>query len=248
VNLWRLEWLRLVRTRRWIGLLGVYLFFGFLGPITARYIEQILSNFGGDIKVVVPSPVPADGITQYVSNAAQLGLLVSVGIAAAALAFDAKPQMGIFLRTRVPRIRDIIMPRFTVMSLAVVGSFVLGSIAALYESVVLMGALPFGGWLLGTLLGSLYLVFAVALVAMVAARAKSVMLTLVASIAVLLLMPIIGVVPALSEWLPSHLVGAVDGLVRNEGFGDYVRAAIVTIGLTITALMVAVRWAGRREL
>jgi len=248
VNLWRLEWLRLVRTRRWIGLLGVYLFFGFLGPITARYIEQILSNFGGDIKVVVPSPVPADGITQYVSNAAQLGLLVSVGIAATALAFDAKPQMGIFLRTRVSRIRDIIMPRFAVMSLAVVGSFVLGSIAALYESVVLIGALPFGGWLLGTLLGSLYLVFAVALVAMVAARAKSVMLTLVASVAVLLLMPIIGVVPALSEWLPSHLVGALDGLVRNEGFGDYIRAAIVTIGLTIAALMVAVRWADKREL
>lgn len=248
MNLWRLEWLRLVRTRRWIGLLGVYLFFGFLGPITARYIEQILSNFGGDIKVVVPSPVPADGITQYVSNAAQLGLLVSVGIAATALAFDAKPQMGIFLRTRVSRIRDIIMPRFAVMSLAVVGSFVLGSIAALYESVVLIGALPFGGWLLGTLLGSLYLVFAVALVAMVAARAKSVMLTLVASVAVLLLMPIIGVVPALSEWLPSHLVGALDGLVRNEGFGDYIRAAIVTIGLTIAALMVAVRWADKREL
>lgn len=248
MNLWRLEWLRLVRTRRWVGLFGVYLFFGFLGPITARYIEQILSNFGGDIKVVVPSPVPADGITQYVSNAAQLGLLVSVGIAAAALTFDAKPQMGIFLRTRAHRIRDIIVPRFAVMSLAVVGGFVLGSIAALYESVVLMGALPIGGWLLGTLLGSLYLVFAVALVAMVAARAKSVMLTLVASIAVLLLMPIVGVVPALSEWLPSHLVGAVDGLVRNDGFSDYVRAAIVTVGLTIVALRVAVRWAGKREL
>ncbi len=148
MNLWRLEWLRLVRTRRWIGLLGVYLFFGFLGPITARYIEQILSNFGGDIQVVVPSPVPADGITQYVSNALQLGLLVCGRHSRGGAGLRRQAADGhIPAHPGTRGCRDIIMPRFAVMSLAVVGSFVLGSIAALYESVVLIGALPFGGWL-----------------------------------------------------------------------------------------------------
>lgn len=248
MNLWRLEWLRLVRTRRWIGLAGAFLFFGFLGPITARYIEDILKNFGGDVQVTVPPPVPADGITQYVSNAAQIGLLVAVGIAAAALAFDAKPQMGIFLRTRVRRVGAIIIPRYVVTTGAVVACFVLGSIAALYESVVLIGSLSFGGWLLGTLLGSLYLMFAMALVALVAARAGSVLLTVVISVVVLLLLPVLGVAPALGNWLPSHLVGAVDGLVRNAAFSDYAGAAVVTVALTAGALWLAVRWAEQREL
>lgn len=248
MTLWKLEWLRLVRTRRVIGLAGVYLFFGFLGPVTARYLEQILGSFGGDVELVVPDPVPADGITQYVANAAQIGLLVAVGIAAAALAFDAKPQMGVFLRTRVQSVRAIIMPRFVVMSLAVSASFLLGSIAALYESVVLIGSIPIGSWLLGSVLGAAYLVFAVALVAAVAARARSVLLTIMVSVGVLMAMPLAGLAPAIGEWLPSHLVGAVDGLIRGQVPADYLRAGVVTILLTVGALSLAVRWAERREL
>ncbi|MGA9594552.1 MAG: hypothetical protein WBV06_00225, partial [Acidimicrobiia bacterium] len=186
--------------------------------------------------------------TQYVGNAMQIGLLVSMGIAAAALAFDAKPQMGIFLRTRVRRVSDIIVPRYVVMVAAVVACFMLGSIAALYETTVLIGSLSIGGWLLGTLVGSLYLAFAVALVSLVAARANSVMLTLVVSVAILLLLPVIGVIPDVAPWLPSHLIGGVDGLVRDGAFGDYLRATIVTIGLTLAALWLAVRVAERREL
>lgn len=248
MSLWRLEWLRLIRTRRLVALVGVFLFFGFLGPLSARYMKQILENFGGNIQIVVPDPVPADGITQYVGNAIQIGLLVSVGIAAAALAFDAKPQMGIFLRTRARRVGDIITPRYVVTTVAAVGSFMLGSIAALYETVVLIGSLSIGDWLLGMLLGSLYLAFAIAVVAVVAARAKSVMLTVVLSVVILLLLPIVGVVPDVGRWLPSHLLGGIDGLVRDGAFGDYVGAVVVTIVLTAGALWLAVRWAGQREL
>ncbi len=248
MNLWRLEWLRLMRTKRIVGLLGVYLFFGFLGPLTARYMEQILENFGGGVQIVVPEPIAADGITAYVSNAAQIGLLVSVGIAAGALAFDAKPQMGIFLRTRVEHVRDILTPRVAVMAAAVVAAFTLGSVAALYESVVLMGSLPIGGWALGTMLGSLYLVFAIAVVAAVAAKAKSVLVTVMITVGVLLALPIVGIAPEIAEWLPSHLIGAIDGLVREAAFSDYLRSIVVTLGLIAGSLWLAVHWAARREL
>lgn len=248
MNLWRLEWIRLFRTKRWIALLGVYVFFGLIGPLSARYIREILESFGGGVQVILEDPVAADGIASYVSNAAQIGLLVAVGIAAAALAFDAKPQMGIFLRTRVSHIREIIAPRYFVMTAAVAASFTAGSIAALYESTVLMGSLPFGGWLVGTILGCVYLAFAVAVVAAVAGKSQSVLVTTVVSIGVLLLLPLIGIAPQIGEWLPSHLVGAIDSLVRGGEFGDYWRALGVTAMLTIGSLWLAVRWAGQREL
>jgi len=238
----------LFRTKRWVALVGVYVFFGLAGPLTARYISEILETFGGGVQVVVPEPVPADGIASYVSNAAQIGLLVSIGIAAAALAFDAKPQMGIFLRTRVTHVRKILAPRYLVITAAVAASFTLGSIAALYESTVLMGTLPFGGWLVGTLLGCLYLAFAMAVVAAVAGRTQSVLVTVIVTIGVLLLLPLIGIAPNIGEWLPSHLVGAIDGLVRGSGVSDYLGAAAVTVGLTLGALQLAVTWAGQREL
>lgn len=248
MNLWKLEWIRLVRTKRVIGIVGVYVFFGLLGPLTARYMEQIVENFGGGVEIVVPEPMAADGITSYVANAAQIGLLVSVGIAAAALTFDAKPQMGIFLRTRVANVRQIIVPRYVVVTAAIVVSFILGSIAALYESVVLLGSLPIDGWLIGTLLGCLYLIFAIAVVAAVAGKSQSILFTVMISVGIMLALPIIGAAPAVAEWLPSHLVGAADGLVRDGSFSDYLPATAVTLGLTMAALWLAVHWAEQREL
>jgi ABC-2 type transport system permease protein len=105
-----------------------------------------------------------------------------------------------------------------------------------------------GGWLLGTLLGCLYLAFAVAVVAAVAGRTQSVLIAAVVSIGILLLLPIIGIAPNVGEWLPSHLVGAIDALVRGESASEYWRATLATAGLTVGALWLAVRWASRREL
>lgn len=248
MNLWRLEWIRLTRTKRWIALLGVYVFFGLVGPLTARYLADIVKNFGGGVEVVFPTPVPADGMTNYVSNAIQIGLLISVGVAASSLAFDSRPQMGVFLRTRVRSIRGILTPRYLVWTAATVVAFLAGSITALYETTVLIGALPFGGWLLGTLLGCLYLAFAMAVVAAVAGKAPSVLMTVVISIAVLLLLPLVGIAPDIGKWLPSQLVGAIDGLARDGSFGDYAGASAVTIALTAAVLWLAVHWAAQREL
>ncbi|MCP3995388.1 MAG: hypothetical protein GY722_10020 [bacterium] len=144
--------------------------------------------------------------------------------------------------------REILTPRFVVMAAAVVAAFVLGSIAALYESVVLMGSLSIGGWALGTLLGSLYLVFTVAVVAAVASRVNSVLVTVMVTVGVLLALPIVGIAPTIAEWLPSHLVGAIDGLVRDGAASDYLRSIIVTVALTAGALWLAVRWSEQREL
>ena len=50
MNLWRLEVIRLFRTKRWIALLGVYVFFGLVGPLSARYIREILESFHKEVR------------------------------------------------------------------------------------------------------------------------------------------------------------------------------------------------------
>jgi ABC-2 type transport system permease protein len=246
--LWRLEVLRLLRTKRWIALFGVYLFFGFLGPLTAAYMGEIVERFGGGVQVVVPDPVPADGITQYVSNAQQLGLLVVVVLAAGALAFDARPEIGVFLRTRAAGVGRIVVPKYAVVTAAACLAFLAGSAAAWYETEVLIGALPVGGMLLGIVLGWLYLALAVAVVALATALTSSVLSAVLLAIGVLVALPILGVVGVLQPWLPSQLVGALDGLARGADAGDYLRSVAVTIALTALALGAAVALARRREL
>jgi ABC-2 type transport system permease protein len=248
LNLWRLEWLRLVRPRRLLALVAVYLLFGFLGPFGARYIGEIMAAVGGDIQVVVPSPVPADGISQFVSNASQIGTLVVVIVAAAALGLDARTEMAVFLRTRVPSVAKLLLPRFWVNTAAAGSAFTLGALVAWYETVVLLGPLPPGRMIVGIALGVLYVGFAVGVVAFAAGLVRGTGATIGVALAFLLLMPVLALVPVIAQWLPSHLVGALDALAAGGDPGEYLRAAAVTVVATVLLLWGAVTLAGRREL
>lgn len=248
MNLWRLEWLRLVRTKRWLALVGIYVFFGLLGPLSARYLGEIVEQFGGGIEVTVPPAVPADGMAQFVSNASQLGLLVAVVVAAGSLAFDAKPEMGVFLRTRVGGVWDILVPRLTVSFLAIGAAFVLGALAAWYETAVLIGGLPIGGTIVGIAYGVLYLAVVVAVVAAAASRTENVLGAVLVTFAVLLAMPIVGIIGSIGRWLPAHLVGALSGLAGAASITEYLPAAAMSVAMIGLCLWLAVRWSQAREL
>lgn len=251
MTLWRLEWLRVVRTRRWLALVGTFVFFGFLGPLTAAYLPEIISLAGGDLggaTITMPPPTPADGMAQYVSNALQIGTLVAAVVAAGATAMDAIPEMGIFLRTRVDDLRTVVAPRVVVTAVVVVAAWALGVGTAWYETWALIGAPDATGVLFGMAFGALYLVFVVALVAAVASRARTVLATVLASVLILLVMPLLGVVDAIGRWLPSHLGGSLAALTAGTTTAsDYLGATVVTVVATGALLVLSVRLFALRD-
>src|SRR5262249_43234817 len=98
------------------------------------------------------------------------------------------------------------------------------------------------------LLGVLYLAFAVAVVALCAAVARSVLGAVMFALAVLIALPIAGLVRGVGPWLPSHLVGALTDLVAGAAASGYARAAFVTVAATPGLLALAIRRAAAREL
>ncbi len=246
---WRLELLRLTRTKKWVALAGVYVAFGVVGPLTARYIEQILSRVGASdgTTFTFPDPVPADGMIQFVSNAAQIGTLVVVIVAAGALAFDAIPEMGIFLRTRVSPTWKILVPRLVVSFLAAAGAFLAGTGVAWYETWALLGAPDAPSVLAGAALGVVFVAFVVALTGAVAQRMRSVLSTVMTSLLVLITMPLLGLAPAISRWLPTSLGNALADLPAGGTMNDYWPALGVTVVATAALVGAAFRWSSRRE-
>lgn len=256
MSLWRLEWLRLVRTRRLLALVSVYLFFGVTGPLSAYYLPELfeLLDAEGEVKIEFPPQGPADGIAQFVGNATQLGLLVVALVAAAALAFDTRREMAVFLRTRVSSVREIVGPAFVVSAAAAVGAYLLGAAIAWYETVVLLGGLPVGRMLAGIAYGALFSVFTVAVVAAVASMVRGVLATAGVSLALLIGLAILGSlgslgrVGALNRWLPTTLSGALTPLVRDAAVTDYLPAAGAAVVLTGALLWFAIVNGSRREL
>ncbi len=249
MTLWRLEWLRLVRSRRLVALVFVYLFFGLTGPLSAAYLPELVERFGGGIVLDLPEVVPADGLTQYTANANQIGMLVAVIVISGALVLDAIPEMSIFLRTRVRSIRRLLWPRMVMSTAAVAAAVIVGTAAAWYETVVLLGPVPLGPLAIGTGYTLVYVAFVVALVAAVGSRTGATLATVATSVVVMLGLPLLGLFETVGTRLPSHLLGATDSLVRGTaGWGDYLQATVVTTVLTAALVAMAYRMADHRQL
>lgn len=249
MTLLRLEILRLVRTRRWLLVVGVYAFFGLIGPLFARYLNEIIDRFGGgEIIVVGHDPQPVDGIVQFLGNVSQLGILAVIVVAAGSLAIDARPEIAAFLRTRVARTRSLLFPRLVVVGGVAGLSLILGTALAWAFTTALIGSLPVGPMLLGTLLGLVYLAVVVAVVAAVATFTRSVVGTVFASLAVVIAMPILSLVPPLTRWLPSELLAAVAGLIDGETLSAYAPAAATSLVVVAALVAIAVHRGERREL
>lgn len=248
MTLWRLELLRLVRTGRiWI-IVGIYVLFGVIGPLGARYLSQIIERFGGGMQVVVPDPTALDGMGQFHSNAGQIGLLAILAVAAAALTFDARPEWAAFLRTRTRSVRHLVLPRVVASTLVAALGLALGSVVAAVLTGVLIAPVPLGDLLVGIALGAVYLAFAVAVVAVASSIARQTMSTVLLAVGALLVLPILQVVPVIEDWVPSRLLGATTALMAGATIGDLLPALVVTVVVVPVLLVVAERRLARREL
>jgi len=246
MNLWRLEWLRLYRTYRLWILLGIFVMFGALGPLTARFLPEIVKSLGAGAQVVVPEATPELAMSQYSGNALQIGLLAVAFLAAASLAFDAKLEMAVFLRTRAS-MRSILTPRYVVNMVAASAAVFIGSAVAFVGSVMLIGMPRIGGTLAGSLMLALYLAFAVAAAGFFASLMRSVPGTALITVGLLILLGLAGLIPVVKPWLPSELVGAFDGLVAGEGF-VYWRSVASTVLLSGAGIVASIFLMQRREI
>jgi ABC-2 type transport system permease protein len=245
---WRLEWLRLTRTPRGLVVLLVYLFFGLVGPLMAKYVARIAKMASSGITILVPPAKPADGIVNYVNQVSQTGLLVVVVVAAGALSFDARRGLATFYRTHAPTAFALIWPRYVANTALAVLAYLLGTLAAWYETALVLGAVPANRVLLGVVCEAVFLAFAVAVVAAAATLGGSTLATVGIAIGALLVLPILGTVAAVRPWLPSSLASAPAALLTDPGIGDLARAATVTVLATAALVRLASHRSARREL
>ena len=248
MSAWRLERLRMTRTPRAIALGAIYLFFGLLGPVTAKYLQDIVNRVQSGVQVIIAHPTAKDGIANYISQASQTGLIVVVVITAGAFTFDARRGLSVFLRTRANNMWQLIAPRFAVNAAAAVAAYTLGTLAAWYETALLLGSPPAGAMLAGLLCGSVFLVFAVSVTAAAASVARRTLATVGITLGVLLTLPILGIAGPLHAWLPSTLVTAPVALIGHSSLGDYLPALATTaISSALLLTMATLRLARRDE-
>jgi ABC-2 type transport system permease protein len=248
MSLWRLEWLRLVRTPRAIALAAVFLFVGMIEPVLTRYERDLIGRLSHGAHIAVAAPTAADGLNSYVTEISLIGLIVVVAIAAGAFCFDVRHGLATFLRTRTSSMWQLMIPRFTACAAAAAAAYLLGTLGAWYETSVLIGSLPVPAVLGGIVCGVVYLTFAVAVTALAASLARTVVGTIAIALAILVLIPIAGAFHVIDAWLPGALVNGPAELITGTGLAHFAPALGTAVVASIVAVAVAVIRLRAREI
>jgi len=247
MSIWATEWLRLWRTRRLVALIGVFLFFGFLGPVFARYMQDILSSASNtsQMQIIVAAPQPVDGVVGYTGNALQIGLMIGIAVTVSACAIDANYALAIFYRTRERRMSKLLVPRFVVSLGATLVAFTLGLAAAWYETAVLIGAVDPGGlwrvWVTGVLYTSAFLSLAFLLTGFL----RSVGVATTVAIVLVLVSSILTTWPSIVRWSP---VAFGDQKSIYMGDASLWRPALASLAISLVAVAVGLYRGQHRQL
>ncbi len=237
MSIWTTELLRLWRSKRLVALIGAFLFFGFLGPIFARYAADIISTStnNSQIQIIVAAPNPIDGIVGYTSNALQIGLMIGIAVTVSACAIDANYALSIFYRTRHPRMVTLLIPRLTVSVAATWVAYTLGLLAAWYETAVLIGPVDLGGlgrvWIAGLLNMTAYIAIAFLLTSFL----RSIGTVITIAIVLVLASSILTGWPSVVAWSP---VAFIDQMRIYEADVNLWKPAIASIVIAVFAIVV----------
>ena len=244
---WRVEWLRVWRTRRLIGLLVVYAFFGFADPMLARYMAKLLgaATNTSHLTITVADPVPADGMVGYLGSALQIGLMVGLAMLVSACAIDASYQLAIFYRTRRAQLWTLLVPRLTVSLGTMTAGFALGMAAAWYETAVLIGTPSFAGTMRLLVAGCCYQVAFGVIAFLLTAILRSVGTTTAIAIVLVLLSSILTTWPSIARWSPVGLTDYAGIYAGDTAMGTAILASVAIAAVAIGAGMVI---AQRRQL
>jgi len=243
---WRLELVRLWRTRHAVALLATFVILGLGIPVLTYYLPDLVKHAGNGVRIIAPRQTPADAIEGFASNAAQLGTLVVAIITASSVGIDAHPVIAAFYRTRIQRPAALLLPRYLTVTAASIAALALGALGAWYETGILIGHVGAGALLGGLALQALWICFVASTVTLATTTTRSVAGAVGASIASLFALAVLGNLSSASSWVPTRLSGSSADLLRHHTAGVW-HAILVTTLATITALALAIDRLGKRE-
>ena len=66
----------IIKTKKLVIMVSLFIFFAILSPLTARYINEILASLGQGVSITLPEPTLIDSWGQYFKNLSSICLIV----------------------------------------------------------------------------------------------------------------------------------------------------------------------------
>ena len=70
------EFREMIKTPKLVIILSVFLFFSIIGPLTAKYMNEIIATFASEIEINFPDPTHIQSWEQFYSNITSISMIV----------------------------------------------------------------------------------------------------------------------------------------------------------------------------
>lgn len=241
------------RTRRLpvIGLL--FLAVGLLSPLTARYLNEILTAaLGNQLPVALPAPTAATSLEQLQKNLGQLGALAAIALAMGSVSGELDRGTAALVLAQPATRGAFLAAKLTAIAIVLGACTALSTAAAWVYTALLFESLPLTGWVAFTLLSWLALLSWAALTFLASTATRSTMAAAGIGFVALIALSLVAVVPAIDHVLPSGLALPASQLALGDSgtveLGPLMSALGGTLILIIGAGVLAAVSFRRREL
>jgi ABC-2 type transport system permease protein len=245
----RKEMIEQWRTWKVVVISVVFIVFGLVSPLLARFTSEILLSVPGaeQFAGLVPVPTTADAIGQYLKNLTQFGFIIAILAGMGAIAGEKDRGTAAMILSKPVARWAFVGSKFTAQSIVYLLALLLaGSAALFYTNLLFDPPLMAGPFLWGTLLLWLWLLAYAAITLMGSAIGRSVLIA--AGIALLgsVILLIAGSFPQAAALLPSGLIAWISQLGLSDpaavnGWGALIGTVVLILFCLVTAVGVVER-------
>ncbi len=138
------ELIEQIRSGRFIILVVVFIFFGIISPLLAKYLPAMLSSTMKDqnIYIKVPESTWKDAIAQYTKNISQLGVFILILLNMGTVAKEKETGTAVFLLVKPVSRNLFIFSKFSSQLISLFVSMFAGYITIVLYTHVFFGSFP----------------------------------------------------------------------------------------------------------
>ena len=248
----RKEAMEFIRTQRFIGLFGAFVFFAVVSPLLARFMLEFIQAIVPAEELAMladlPEPVWIDSYIQFYGNITQLIALAIVILFMGTITSEKKQGTADLMFMKGLGHSSFVLAKFSLMLAAIVLAMLVSS-AIVYGLTLLLfdTAGEIANILGATSLSALFLIWLVSIVVFCSALAKSSAISALLSFGLFIFFMSIGAIPRLGDFLPGSLVNQGLEIIHIGSSDGVFGTVLVAIGLIVAFLGLAIILLKRRE-
>lgn len=245
----RKELLEQWRSRRLVAVAAVLLFFGFLSPLSAKLLPDLMKSLGdtGGIVIELPPPTAQDGLLQYVKNTSQFGVLLAVLLAMGALAREKERGTAAMILSKPASRASFLLAKFVALTLVFSLCLALAGLACYYYTIVLFKGIGEAHFVEMNLLLALFIEFYLAVTLLGSTIVRSQVAAGGLGLGAVFVVAALGALPRLGNYMPTALLNWARDLMARSGEPVW-GAVAVSLGAIIVCLGAALAVFKRQEL